>query len=317
MSAPHPEPKTSGNDREFAAFQPHIYIVVPVYNRKALVERFLNCLNEQTFRSFTAVVVDDGSTDGTAALIEEQFPDVHLLRGDGNLWWTGATNFGIRHALVDAAADDAVLVINDDIEIDPEYLETLYRVWQTMPNTLIGSVAVDINDPECIVDGGRLINWWSAKMRLLHKGRRLAEFAKNYFVDVSLLTGWGTLLPVRVFSDVGFFDDKHFQQCGDTELPVRAKNCGYRLIVIYAAVIKCYPDLTASINVADHYSIGDLKAYLFGTKSNFRLKYRFFFAYNTARNPLAFTSFLICDVARMTFHFFSRLRFGHRVHAIE
>jgi GT2 family glycosyltransferase len=90
-----------------------IYVVVPVYNRKPLVERFLQCMSEQTFRNFTVIIVDDGSTDGTAAMIEEKFPDVQILHGDENLWWTGATNIGVRHAMLEAVADDAVLIIND------------------------------------------------------------------------------------------------------------------------------------------------------------------------------------------------------------
>jgi N-acetylglucosaminyl-diphospho-decaprenol L-rhamnosyltransferase len=292
-----------------------IYIVLPVYNRRLLVERFLNRLNEQTFRNFTVIVVDDGSTDGTATLIEKRFSNVHLLRGDGSLWWTGATNVGIRHAMKHSTKDDAILIINDDLEISPDYLESLYRVWNSMPNTLIGSVVVDINDPERIIDGGRLVNWWTAKFRHLNIGKKLNEFNKNYHVDVSLLTGWGTLVPVQVFYDVGLYDDTHFQQCGDTELTARAKNRGYRLIMSYAAIVKCAPEQTASINVARFYSLRDLKTYFFDVKSNYRLKYRYFFAKNAARNPAAFVSFLICDLARVTVHFLRRLRFKPRVEA--
>jgi len=288
---------------------PYIYIIVPVFNRKAIIECFLICLGKQTFRDFTVIVVDDGSTDGTPALIAEKFPDVHLLHGDGNLWWTGATNFGIRHALTLAAADDAILVINDDIEIGPDYLASLYRVWQATPRALIGSVVVDINDPERIIDGGRLVNWWTAKTRVLHQGRRLSEFDENHVVHVSLLTGWGTLLPVQVFSEVGLYDAAHFQQCGDTELTVRAKNRGYNLIVSFAPVVECHLDLTAGINMSPQYTIRDLRTFFFNVKSNYRLKYRFFFAYNTATNPLAFVSFLACDMIRISVHFFSRLRF--------
>jgi N-acetylglucosaminyl-diphospho-decaprenol L-rhamnosyltransferase len=296
---------------------PHIYIVVPVFNRKALIEKFLDCLVPQTFRNFTVVVVDDGSTDGTGALIEEQFRDVELIHGDGSLWWTGATNVGIRHVLKSASSEDAVLVINDDIEIGPDYLQQLYRVWQATPRALIGSVVVDINNSDWILDGGRLVNWWTAKMRVLHEGRCLSEFDTNYTVDVSLLTGWGTLLPVAVFSEVGLYDDAHFQQCGDTELPVRAKNRGYRLLVNFGSVVKTHLDQTAGINVMQRYTIRDLKTFFFHVKSNYRLKYRFFFAYNTAKNPVAFASFFACDIARITIHFLSRLRLGRCVRAFE
>jgi len=288
--------------------QKAIYIVVPVYNRKPLTHRFLDCLAKQTFRHFVIIVVDDGSTDGTSELIRDEFPEVILLRGDGTLWWTGAVNVGIRRALLDASADDAVLIINDDLEVDPVYLDRLYRVWQSNPNTLIGSVVVDINDPDHILYGGEKIDRRVAKFTTLNSGKRLSEFSSDYFVKVSTLHGMGTLIPVPVFRDVGLYDDKHFQQCGDYELPCRASKRGYALITAYNAVVKIHKDASARINVRGVYSIKDLKPYFFGIKSNFRLKYRIFLARSIATNYFTFCSYIVCDFARITFHFVSRVR---------
>ena len=295
------------NDAELQVPQ-KIYIVIPVHNRKALTERFLDCLAKQTFRNWTAIVVDDGSTDGTSELIAAKFPDVCLLRGDGSLWWTGAVNAGIRHALLEASPQDAVLIINDDLEIDPVYLDRLYAVWQSTRKTLIGSVVVPIDDPDRIYYGGERLDRWLAKSRWLNAGKRLSEFSRDHRVEVSVLNGMGTLIPTPVFRDVGLYDDRHFQQCGDTELPARASNAGYSLIVAYDAVVKMPPGTSAGINLQTTYSFADLKTYLFDIKSNYRLRYRLFFAYNIARNPLAFFSYLICDLTRITFHFMSRVR---------
>jgi N-acetylglucosaminyl-diphospho-decaprenol L-rhamnosyltransferase len=287
-----------------------IYIVVPVHNRKSLTERFLYCMSKQTFRNFEVTIVDDGSTDGTAELIAERFKEVRLIRGDGNLWWTGATNVGIQHAMKRAAEDDAVLVINDDVEVSPDYLQILYGVWRSRRKTLIGSVVVDIKKPDIIYDGGRIVNWWTAKTRWLNLNKKLSDFGKDYSVDVSFLTGWGTLIPISVFRDVGLYDDKHFQQCGDIELPVRAKNAGYHVVVSYAPIVKIHTDpLDGGKNACSCYSLRDLSKYFFDIKSNFRLKYRFFFSLKTARNPLAFVSFLLFDFVRITWHFLVRLRF--------
>lgn len=299
--------RDTGRDTATRA-QQAIYIVVPVHNRKALTERFLECLSKQTFRNFSVIVVDDGSTDGTAELISDKFPEVTLLRGDGALWWSGATNLGIRHALLNASDSDAVLIINDDLEIDPVYLDRLYDVWQSNPNTLIGSVVVDLDDPERIFYGGETRDRWFAKSSWLNTGRRLSEFGSDHRVRVSVLNGMGTLVPASAFRKIGLYDEKHFQQGGDDELSARASNNGYSLIMTYSAVVKAHPETTAGINVQRDYSIGDLKTFFFGVKSYYRLKYRFFFAYNISRNPLAFCSFLICDIARITVHFVSRVR---------
>ena len=289
-----------------------IYIVVPVYNRKAFTRSFLECLARQTFRQFVTIVVDDGSSDGTGEMIKRDFTDVRLLRGDGNLWWTGAINMGLEHALALASDGDAVLIINDDLEIDPGYLETLHGVSAANPRTLIGSVVVDIERPDLIADGGWTVNWWTAKFRKVNENRSLSEFPPGYASDVSMLTGWGTLVPVEVFRRIGLYDSKHFQQCGDTELTVRAKNAGYRLIVSYQAIVKLHVNASDTVNVSGCYSVKDLKRYFFGIKSNCRLKYRWFFNVNTARNPLALSSFLIFDLLRISVHFFSRVRWSSR-----
>jgi N-acetylglucosaminyl-diphospho-decaprenol L-rhamnosyltransferase len=287
---------------------PCIYVVLPVFNRKSLTERFLRCMREQSFRQFQTVVVDDGSTDGTAELVAEQFPEVQLLRGDGNLWWTGAINVGIRHALARATSGDAILVINNDLEVGPDYLENLRAQWILMPHALIGSVAVDIDNPDLIVDGGTLVNWWTAKERKLNRGMLVSRLARSYCVEASWLTGRGTLIPVEVFRRIGLYNERHYQQSGDPELPVRAKAAGYRLIVSYACVVKTHKDATDKMNVSERFTLREFKRYFFDIKSNMRLKGRFFFAVDTAVNPLALVTFLSCDLVRIIGHFLTRVR---------
>src|SRR5262249_22294655 len=165
-----------------------------------------------------------------------------------------------------------VLVINDDVEVYPNYIEILHRLLKSTPRTLIGSVVVDIESPGIIYDGGTIVNWWTAKITTLHRGERLDKFGKDQHVDVSFLTGRGTLIPVHVFHEIGLYDDKHFQQCGDTELPVRAKKVGYRLIVSYAAIVKSPMRTSDHLNVSDYYVLKDLWPYFLGIKSNCRLK---------------------------------------------
>jgi N-acetylglucosaminyl-diphospho-decaprenol L-rhamnosyltransferase len=286
-----------------------IFLVVPVHNRKTWTAGFLRCIQAQTFRNFQVIVVDDGSTDGTGELVKSEYPEATLLRGDGNLWWTGAINLGIRNVMGRALASDAVLVINDDLEVSPNYLEVLYRLWQSRPRTLIGSVLVDIDNPDVIYNGGNAVNWWTAKFAVLNRGRRLSEFGNDYYLEASFLTGRGTLIPISVFHEIGLYDDKHFQQCGDTELPVRARKHGYRLIVSYDAVVKT--PLSSDVNVT-HYGFWDAKGYFLSIKSNHRLKYRVFFSLKTATSPAQCISFLVLDVIRITWHFVCRLKISSR-----
>ena len=100
-----------------------LYVVMPVHNRRALTERCLAALAEQTVRGFGVIVVDDGSTDGTAEMVASHFPEVEVMKRDGSLWWSGSVNLGVKHALSKGAC--AVLLVNDDTTPAPDFVEAL------------------------------------------------------------------------------------------------------------------------------------------------------------------------------------------------
>ncbi len=288
-----------------------IYVVTPVHNRKEVVRCFLECLRSQTSRDFEIVIVDDGSTDGTSNMVEKEFPEVTLLKGDGNLWWTGGTNLGLQYVLRRASDDDHVLIINDDVEIDPDYLERMLAFAVQHPRALIGSVIVDADDPKVIWDGGRLRNWTTAKHRMLNQGMQLSSFDPSTYYEVSQLTGRGVLAPTRVFREIGLYDAVHFKHRGDTELPLRAKKHGYQLLVYYGAVVKSYTALTHS-SETHRYRLSDFKQYVFDFRSSGSLSFRFYFALKSATTPLQFMSFLTFDVTRTIIHFFRNCTYGSR-----
>ena len=74
-----------------------------------------------------AILVDDGSQDGTAAAVEAAFPEVRLLCGDGTLWWGGAMALGLREAATTDA--DLHLWLNDDVRLDRDALSVLLGAW--------------------------------------------------------------------------------------------------------------------------------------------------------------------------------------------
>src|SRR5688572_24373538 len=95
-----------------------VEVVTPVHNRKELT---LGCLRslfsaDSAGLDLHAIVVDDGSSDGTSAALRQEFPDVEIVRGDGSLWYTGGMNRGIEAAM--KHDPDFVLAINNDSEFD-------------------------------------------------------------------------------------------------------------------------------------------------------------------------------------------------------
>lgn len=219
---------------------PEVFTVIPVHNRHHHTMACLECLGAQNYPAVTVVLVDDGSTDDTVRLVQARHPKVVVLKGDGNLWWTGATNLGIEWALHRCRSDDYILTLNNDTTVGPDYIATLARLAESAAPALVGSVAVDSRDGETIVDGGPKIRWSTAKWWSINQGRRLPDCLAEgmRFVEPSCLPGRGTLIPVTCLREVGLFNAKRLPHyAADYEFSLRAARSGYRLLMSYESPV--------------------------------------------------------------------------------
>jgi GT2 family glycosyltransferase len=97
-------------------------VIVPSWNGRHLLEVCLPSLRDQTFRDFETVVVDDGSTDDSLAWLREHHPEVRVLSLPVNAGFVAAVNAGIR-----ATSSEIVVLLNNDTEVEPTWLEELIR----------------------------------------------------------------------------------------------------------------------------------------------------------------------------------------------
>jgi len=207
-----------------------IVVLIPVHNRLDETIRCLQSLAAQTWTNFRVIVIDDGSTDGTSRYLANHFSAVTLIQGDGNLWWSGAMNAGIRYCLRDSGFD-FILLLNNDNTLDPASLENLLGTCHTCRKVVAGSI-VYLNDlPDTVRFFGGTFDWWTGCITRSHYGERDAgQFDR--VIETGWLGGMGVLVPVDLFREVGLFDEKRFPQyAGDQDLWLRAKRCGYTLLV--------------------------------------------------------------------------------------
>ena len=95
-----------------------VTIIIPNYNGLAFMEPCIEALNRQSFKHFSILAVDNGSTDGSREWLEEhQIPAVFLEENKG---FSGAVNVGIRQAKT-----PYVILLNNDTQADPEYVGEL------------------------------------------------------------------------------------------------------------------------------------------------------------------------------------------------
>jgi GT2 family glycosyltransferase len=281
--------------------QPTVYIVIPVHDRRTLTLRCLDSLKVQSYPKVVVVVVDDGSVDGTSSAVEQLFPDVVLLRGTGDLWWSGATNAGVSWALQRCQPYDFVLTLNDDTIVNDDYLSILVAIAISLAPCLLGSVCVDSRDPNRIVDGGPMVSWVTAKTTSRYSNMGLAELrsAGVSTAEAMFLPGRGTLIPVECFRTCGLFNARRLPQYGaDYEFSRRAARAGYRLFMCYESPVinQITPRGAAERERREPWA--DFVAQFFSRKSPSCLLYRWRFARMTA--PLwLLAPFLVTDTLRV------------------
>jgi GT2 family glycosyltransferase len=207
------------------AEQPSVWVVTPVHNGIEHTVKFLASLEAQDWPGLRVIIVDDGSTDGTARRIDAEFPKTVVLTGDGNLWWSGATNLGVEHALKNGA--DYVLTVNNDVEIDPQAVSRLVAEAQGRGGqALVGSVIYDEADRSRVWYAGGTFNPALGELAHIRRVEPVAAMKSEW------LTGMGVLVPAAAYSKVGFYDSKRFPQYfGDADFSLRAGRAGYDLVV--------------------------------------------------------------------------------------
>ena len=115
--------------------------VVLTYARRELLKECLHALRAQTRPADAVLVVDNGSTDGTAEMLPREFPDVEVLRLDPNAGASG----GFRAGLLAAASADWIWLLDDDTIVRPDTLERLLaaraevRPGPTRPSSAVAS----------------------------------------------------------------------------------------------------------------------------------------------------------------------------------
>ena len=211
-----------------------IYGVLACHNRKS---KTLSCLrsffcqkNQGAWR-LQAVVLEDGSTDGTAEAVQKEFPQLTLLRGDGKRFWCG----GMRIAWAEAAKHDPdyYLLLNDDTCLHENALAELLALAPTpdTPAIAVGAIA----DPTS--------GLWSYGGIPATDGARLTGNSPR---NVKTFNANCVLIPRAVFQKLGIFHPAYTHAMGDFDYGYAARRAGISLRETTRFVGTCPRDKTGS-----------------------------------------------------------------------
>jgi GT2 family glycosyltransferase len=210
---------------------PLVVAVVLTWNGREVTLACLAALQRAEYGSLHVVVVDNGSSDGTAEAVTAAYPDVELVRSERNLGYTGGNNLGLERAL--ALDADHVLVLNNDVEVEPGALAALADAAARLP-------AVGALNPKILFADPPGHIWFAGARfdpRRGYNGRQRG-YAKPdgpAFATVSetdRACGAAMFVPREALERVGRFDEELFLYSEDTDWSLRALALGYRLYVV-------------------------------------------------------------------------------------
>ena len=223
---------------------PRLSIVVVNFNRCEALRHCLFSIRAAICTSpFELFVVDNGSKDGSVAMIQKEFPDAALLRNKTNLGFSRAVNQALRKA-----SGDYFLCLNNDTWLYPQCLDRVLSFMEGHPDVGIA--------------GGKILNangslQFSARSfptfttALFNRTSFFTQlFPENRFSRRYLLSDWdhseirevdwvsGSFLTIRrgACEAIGLLDERFFLFCEDVDWCLRAKQKGWKVIYLPDAV---------------------------------------------------------------------------------
>jgi len=209
------------------AISPLVYAVILNWNRCEDTLACLASLSRLDYPNLRVLLVDNGSSDGTPEAVARQFPDVEVIVNESNLGFAAGCNVGLRHALERGA--DYIFLLNNDTLVDPAALNHLIAL--SGPN--VGIVAPKIYyaaDPTRIWSVGGMRH----PLTLEKTGDGRGQIDVGQWDDVmerDYLVGCALLLSRRLLTEVGLFDERFFMYYEDSDLSLRARQAGFRLLL--------------------------------------------------------------------------------------
>jgi len=195
--------------------QPHISLIVVTYNSAARLPDFFAAIEMTRDAAYEVLAVDNASSDGTAQMIVERYPQARLLANAENLGFGRACNQGAR-----AARGELLVFLNPDVIVTPDWLAILARHMREHPDAgIICPTTLDIDQQQTPNDVETL------------KRSNVPTFQRsNSVADTATVPGCAMMVRREAWEQLGGFDERFFLYWEDTELCWRTWLLGWRVL---------------------------------------------------------------------------------------
>ncbi len=207
---------------------PRVKVLILSYNGKYLLDECISSYLLNDYENFDITVIDNGSSDGTMKYVNENWPDIFVLRTKKNLGYSGGFNLGLDYAFNHENVD-YVLITNNDVKADSKIISELVKVAETDP--MIGFVTGKVyfyDKPNVLQTVGKYedpIRWNGEHIgkEEIDKGQ-YNEISERTFVDDIF-----TLVSRKMYLETEGYDTTFQFQAEEFDWQARAKKLGYKI----------------------------------------------------------------------------------------
>lgn len=207
-----------------------VTVVIPNYNGMKFMKTCLDSLELQNYKDFKTIVIDNASSDGSYEYMQENYPDIQVVRNEKNIGFSGAVNQGI-----DMSDTEYVILLNNDTEVHPDFVGELVKAISKSDEIFsVSSKMINFHDREVMDDAGDMYSIIGyGFQRGVGKSSHLYTKPKEVF---SACAG-AAIYRREAFDIIGKFDLSHFAYMEDMDIGYRAKIYGYKNMYCPTAIV--------------------------------------------------------------------------------
>lgn len=196
-------------------------VIIPNYNGIEYLKKCIESLEKSNPKDFEIIVVDNGSSDGSADWLKKEHPGIKLIALKHNAGFAPAVNLGIE-----AAFTKYVLLLNNDTEVYPDMVEKLEKAIEADEKIFsVSAKMLNMQDPDLIDGAGDYycaLGWAYA----YGKGKKAGKSCLKKREIFSACAGCA-IYRRDILLSLGRFDERHFAYLEDVDLGYRARIGGY------------------------------------------------------------------------------------------
>jgi GT2 family glycosyltransferase len=199
-----------------------VSVVVLNYDGRELLDVALPSVFAQDHESFEVLVVDNGSSDGSPDHVRERWPEARVLEIPENVGVAAALNRGIE-----ATRGEFIALLNNDVELEPEWLSTLAAALREHPEAAaMSGKLLQYRARDLIDAAGDGIMWSGAVFNRGHDEPDDGRYSDPE--EVFSFCAGAALFRRDAFKMVGGYDEDFFAYLEDTDWAFRAQLAGFR-----------------------------------------------------------------------------------------